>query len=277
MRAQASLDLRNRHGVITGAGSGIGRALAERFGARGARLLLVGRRERMLRETAEAVVAAGGTADFLALDLTSDGAPEMIADAAREAAGTVDLLVNNAGNVRAGRLEQAEVADIRAMVDLNLTAPILLTRALLPQLRASARSRGGIVLTIASGIALVGLPFYTTYAATKTGVAAFGHALRRELYGSGVHVATVYPGATATAMMDTSTAGEDLGFGRRPVQDVVTDMLEALSRGEHEINTSLPARREMQRMHARDPLAVDAALAPRLDEMEAAVLHHRSI
>lgn len=277
MRAQASLDLRNRHGVITGAGSGIGRALAERFGGRGARLLLVGRREPMLWETAEAVVAAGGSAEVLALDITADGAAEVIADAAREAVGTVDLLVNNAGNVRAGRLEQAEVADIRAMVGLNLTAPILLTRALLPQLRASARSRGGIVVTIASGIALVSMPFYTTYAAAKTGVAAFGHALRRELYGSGVHVATVYPGATATAMMDTSTAGEDLGFGRRPVDAVVTETLEALGRGEHEINTSLPTRREMQRMHARDPLAVDVALAPRLDRMEAAVRHHRSI
>ena len=277
MRAQAPLDLHNRRGVITGAGSGIGRALAEQFGQRGARLLLVGRREPLLRETAEAVVEAGGIAEVLAADITADGAPEVIADAAREAVGMVDLLVNNAGNVCAGRLEQCDVADIHAMVDLNLTAPILLTRALLPQLRALARSRGSIVLTIASGIALVSLPFYTTYAATKTGVAAFGHALRRELYGSGVHVATAYPGATATAMMDTSTAGEDLGFGRRPVEDVVTDTLEALGRGEHEINTSLPTRRGMQQMHARDPLAVDAALAPRLDELEAAVHHHRSI
>lgn len=275
--AQAHLDLHNRHGIITGAGSGIGRALAENFGQRGARLLLVGRREPPLRETAAAVVAAGGTAVVLAADLTTDGVPEMISDTARNALGTVDLLVNNAGNVRAGRLEECDVADVRAMVDLNLTAPILLTRALLPELRASGQRGGSIVLTIASGIALVSLPFYTTYAATKSGVAAFGHALRRELYGSGVHVATVYPGATATTMMDTSTAGEDLGFGRRSVGDVVTDLLDALERGEHEINTSLPARRAMQQLHARDPLAVDAALAPRLDEMEAAVRHHRSI
>jgi uncharacterized protein len=271
------MDLRNRHGIITGAGSGIGRTLAEHLGRREARLLLVGRREESLEETAELVRTAGGVAHVLAADVTTDGAPEAVANAAREALGAVDLLVNNAGNVRAGRLEDCDIEDIRAMVDLNLTAPILLTRAVLPALRAAAVERASIVLTVASGIALVGLPYYTTYAATKTGVAAFGHALRRELHGSGVHVATAYPGATATAMMDTSNAGEDLGFGQRTVDDVVTDIVDALGRDEHEINTSLPTRRAMQELHARDPLAVDAALAPRLEELELAVRDHRSI
>jgi short-subunit dehydrogenase len=283
------VDMTNRSGVITGAGSGIGRALAEQFGRRGARLLLVGRREQALRETASAVARAGGAAEVLGADITAEGAAEKVADTARTVLGRVDLLINNAGNVRAGRLEDCDVADVRAMVDLNLTAPILLTRALLPDLRAAAqperaagvggpgRRRGSIVLGIASGAALVPLPFYATYAATKTGLAAFGHALRRELYGTGVHVATGYPGATATAMMDSSTAGEDLGFGRRPVEEVVSDLLDALGRGEHEINTSRPTRRAMQQLHASDPLAVDAALGPRLSEFDAAVRHHRSI
>ncbi|WP_240808666.1 hypothetical protein [Microbispora catharanthi] len=78
-------------------------------------------------------------------------------------------------------------------------------------------------------------------------------------------------------MMDSSTAGEDLGFGRRPVEEVVTDLLDALGRGEHEINTSLSTRRAMQRLHASDPLAVDAALAPQLSQLETAVRSHRSI
>ncbi|OLT00158.1 hypothetical protein BJF90_07850 [Pseudonocardia sp. CNS-004] len=214
---------------------------------------------------------------MLALDVTADGAPDAVLGAAREALGSLDILVNNAGNVRAGRLEDCAVEDVRAMVDLNLTAPILLTRAALPALRVAAQERTSVIVNVASGIALVGLPFYATYAATKTGIAAFGHALRRELHGSGLHVATVYPGATATAMMDTSTAGEDLGFGRRAVYEVVTDIVDALGRDEHEINTSLPTRRAMQELHARDPLAVDAALAPRLQELELAVRHHRSI
>jgi short-subunit dehydrogenase len=273
------MDLNHRRGVVTGAGSGIGRGLAVALAARGGHLLLVGRREAPLHETAELVVAAGGSAHVYTLDVTDPAAPDSVVATARERLGGLDLLVNNAGNVRAGRLENHDSDDVRAMVDLNLTAPILLTRAALPDLRAGAAAHGptSVVLTIASGIALVGLPFYTVYAATKTGVAAFGHALRRELHGTGVHVATVYPGATTTAMMDSSTAGEDLGFGRRPVPDVVADVLDALARDEHEINTSLPTRRAMQQLHARDPLAVDTQLAPRLADLEAAVRHHRSI
>jgi len=271
------MDLTDRRGVVTGAGSGIGRELAVALGRRRGKLLLVGRRGAALRETAGFVSAAGGEAEVLVRDITGPGAADEVVDAARDRWGGLDLLVNNAGNVRAGHLESYDVADVHAMVELNLTAPILLTRAALPDLRAAAADRTALVLTVASGIALVGLPFYSVYAATKTGIAAFGHALRRELHGTGVHVATVYPGATATPMMDSSQAGEDLGFGRRPTADVVAEVLDALERDEHEINTSLTSRRAMQQLHATDPLAVDAQLAPRLEELEAAVRNHRRI
>jgi uncharacterized oxidoreductase len=78
-----------------------------------------------------------------------------------------------------------------AMIDVNLVAPILLTRAALPALRASGEA---MVVNIASGIALIGAPFYTTCAATKAGLARFGDALRRELKGEGIHALTAYPG-----------------------------------------------------------------------------------
>jgi short-subunit dehydrogenase len=163
------------------------------------------------------------------------------------------------------------------MIDLNLTAPILLTKALLPTLRRSGNGRGSILLNIASGIALVGMPFYAVYAATKSGIAQFGEALRRELIGTGVHVATVYPGATDTAMMTSQNAGDELGWGRRPLDDVITDLIIALEAGEHEINTAPEGRREMQQLNITDPLAVDAALTPGLEALELAVRDHRSI
>ncbi|MDH2443566.1 SDR family NAD(P)-dependent oxidoreductase [Amnibacterium sp. CER49] len=268
------LDLAGRRGVITGGGRGIGRAIALRLAERGGDLLLVGRDRGTLEATAEDLRAAGGTARALSVDLTDPAAPVRVVEAALEGGG-LDLLVNNAGNVRAGRLDAIGADDVRAMVDLNLTAAILTTQAALPALRAA--DRGGVVLSISSGIGLVPLPFYSVYAATKTGLAGFGHALRRELAGTRVHVATAYPGATDTDMMTSSRAGESLGFGRRPVDDVVDDLLAALERGEHEINTSLPTRRRMQELHRDDPLAVDAALAPRLAEMEEAVRGHSSI
>lgn len=270
------LDLTNRRGIITGAGQGIGRALALEFGRRGGHLLLIGRQQATLTETARLVASEGGTTEIMVEDLTQAGAVQRIAERVSSWT-TVDLLVNNAGNVRAGRLELTSDVDVHSMIDLNLTAPILLTKALLPLLRESGKARGSILLNVASGIALVGMPFYAVYAATKSGIAQFGEALRRELIGTGVHVATVYPGATDTAMMTSQNAGDELGWGRRPLEDVITDLIAALEAGEHEINTAPEGRREMQQLNITDPLAVDAALAPSLEALELAVRDHRSI
>ena len=271
-----NVDLTNRRGIITGAGQGIGRALALEFGRRGGHLLLVGRHWETLTETARLVAAEGGTTEVMVEDLTQPGAAERIAHAVATWS-TVDLLVNNAGNVRAGRLELTSDADVHSMIDLNLTAPILLTKTLLPALRQSGEGRGSILLNIASGIALVGMPFYSVYAATKAGLSQFGESLRRELTGAGVHVATVYPGATDTAMMTSQAAGAELGWGRRPLGDVITDLMVALEAGEHEINTAPEGRRAMQQLNITDPMAVDAALAPSLEALELAVRDHRSI
>lgn len=271
-----NVDLTNRRGIITGAGQGIGRALALEFGRRGGHLLLVGRQWETLTETARLVAAEGGTTEVMVEDLTQSGAAERIAHTVATWS-TVDLLVNNAGNVRAGRLELTSDADVHSMIDLNLTAPILLTKTLLPALRQSGEGRGSILLNIASGIALVGMPFYSVYAATKAGLSQFGESLRRELTGAGVHVATVYPGATDTAMMTSQAAGAELGWGRRPLGDVITDLMVALEAGEHEINTAPEGRRDMQQLNITDPMAVDAALAPSLEALELAVRDHRSI
>jgi len=278
MSAVTPLDLTSRRVLLTGAGSGIGRRLALELATRGAQLVLVGRHEQPLTETATMVGVRGGSAHVLTADLTAPGAPERVVGSALELLGGLDVLINNAGNVRAGRLDDVDTADILAMLALNLTAPILLTKAALPHLRAAATAHGGAaVLGISSGIALVGLPFYATYAATKAGLARFDEALRRELIGTGIRVATAYPGATDTAMMATSQAGEDLGFGRRPVEEVAAEIVAGLEAGDAEINTSLRDRRGMQDLNATAPLDVDAALTPKLAEMEAATRSHRSI
>jgi len=278
MSAVTPLDLTSSRVLLTGAGSGIGRRLALELATRGAQLVLVGRHEQPLTETATMVGVRGGSAHVLTADLTAPGEPERVVGSALELLGGLDVLINNAGNVRAGRLDEVDTPDILAMLALNLTAPILLTKAALPHLRAAAAAHGGAaVLGISSGIALVGLPFYATYAATKAGLARFDEALRRELIGTGVRAATAYPGATDTAMMATSQAGQDLGFGRRPVEEVAAEIVAGLEAGDAEINTSLRERRGMQDLNATAPLDVDAALTPKLAEMEAATRSHRSI
>jgi short-subunit dehydrogenase len=98
------------------------------------------------------------------------------------------------------------------MIEVDLVAPILLTRAALPGLRGSGEA---MVANVASGFALIGVPFYATYAATKAGLARFGEALRRKLKGEGVHVLTAYPGGTDTPMMKSNRAGPELRRRRR--------------------------------------------------------------
>lgn len=266
------MNLTDRRGVITGAGRGIGRALAIEFAAQGAHLLLVGRGRETLEDTAQLVTDAGGSAEILVQDVGQPEAADVIASSVRDW-DAVDLLVNNAGNVRAGQLQESSAADVRAMIDVNLTAPLLLTRALLPRLRASKAETGGLVVNMSSEIALVGMPFYAVYAAAKSGLASFGEALRRELQGTNVHVATVYPGATDTEMM----ASQNADWERRPVAELVAEVMAGLAADESEINATPQGNREMQQLNATNPLAVDAAVAPGLDELEAAVRDHRSI
>jgi short-subunit dehydrogenase len=186
-------------------------------------------------------------------------------------------LVNNAGNVRAGRLERISEEEVLAQVALNVTAPILLTRAALGALRASG---DGLVVIVSSAIALVGMPFYTVYAATKagnTGVAHFGEALRRELDSEGVRVLTVYPGATRTAMRETSKAGPEHGFDYESPDAVAQAVVEAMIHGHLSVIRSGETRSRMIAMNCDDPATVDRMLAERKDALEEAVAGHSSL
>jgi uncharacterized oxidoreductase len=178
--------------IVTGAGGGIGRAAALSLAMRGVGLVLVGRTREKLAETARSVQAhAGGSAEIVAGDVTDATVRGAAIETARRRFGRLDILVNNAGNVRAGRLDKIDVSEIHAMIEVDLVAPILFAREALPVLREGGDAA---IVNVSSAIALVGVPFYTTYAAVKAGLARFGEALRRELLGEGVHVLTIYPG-----------------------------------------------------------------------------------
>lgn len=168
--------------LITGGGTGIGRELALILAAKGARLVLTGRRAEPLAETVRDVEAAGGQARTVVGNVTDSAHRKAALDEAQKAFGGLDVLVNNAGNVVAGRIDAIAEEEIRTMIDVNLVAPILLTQAALPLLKGSG---DGLVVNVASGIALVALPFYNVYAAAKGGLSQFGEALRRELSGEG--------------------------------------------------------------------------------------------
>lgn len=268
------MDLQRRSILLTGGGSGIGASLALQLAAQQARLTLVGRHEGPLEEVATAVRAAGGEAQVVTADVTDAGAPKRVVGAAVERFGGLDVLINNAGNVRAGRLERIREEEVLAQVALNLTAPILLTQAALGALRASG---DGLVVNVSSAIALVGMPFYSVYAATKAGIAHFGEALRRELYDEGVGVLTVYPGATSTPMMDSSKAGAEHGFDYESADAVAEAVVEAMINGRFSVIRGGEVRSRMIAMNRDDPASVDKMLAARKDALEEAVAGHSSL
>jgi short-subunit dehydrogenase len=176
--------------LVTGASSGIGRATALRLAAAGARVVLAGRDERRLRELAG---RTGGTP--VVADLAGDGGPREVADRALAACGRVDVLVNNAGVGWAGDLAAIRLEEVSRLVAVNLTAPLQLTRLLLPAMRE--RGRGHVVM-VSSIAGCVGVGREAVYAATKAGLNAFAESLRYELAGSGVGISVVVPGVIDT-------------------------------------------------------------------------------
>jgi short-subunit dehydrogenase len=215
-----------------------------------------------------------GRAEYLAADVSTQEGRKATLAFALQALGGLDILVNNAGGVRAGRLEDTTEAEIRTMIEVDLVAPILLTRAALPVLRASGE---GLVVNVTSGIALVAAPFYATYAGVKAGLAKFGESLRRELKGEGVHVMTVYPGATETPMMRSSRAGPELGFIREPASAVAQAVIEGIEHDAFEVIRGGETRAKMIALNREDPAALDKRFLDLKPALAEAVRDHSAL
>jgi short-subunit dehydrogenase len=177
--------------LLTGASGGIGQAIARALHVGGARVLLSGRRQELLEETRAQL---GDRAECLPADLSDRGAPAGLA----ERAGAVDVFVANAALPAAGAVDDFTPEQIDRALDVNLRAPVQLTRALLPGMME--RGRGHIVLV--SSLAGKVAPLRSAlYSATKFGLRGFGTGLREDLRGTGVGVTVVYPGFVSEAGM----------------------------------------------------------------------------
>ena len=185
------MNLTGKTAVITGASSGIGRATALEMARRGANVVLAARRTDRLEEVAVQCRALGVRALPVPTDVTK---PE---DCRRliEAAGEVDVLVNNAGFAVVGPLPAADLDVLREMMDTNYFGAVHCTRAVLPQMLAR---RAGRIVNIGSITGLMGFAGMSGYCATKFALVGFTEAVRDEVIGSGVKVALVCPGTTET-------------------------------------------------------------------------------
>jgi short-subunit dehydrogenase len=189
--------LEGRSVAITGAGSGIGRALAIEFAQRGAIPILIGRNADKLAETVSLLPAAVPTKTCIA-DITSAQGREAIVQLCI-ARGQLDILINNAGLVPSGLLCDLTDTELQNAVMTNIVAPIALTRDLQRVLRRSDRPR---VVNIGSIFGDIGHPYFAAYCATKFALRGFSDAIRRELAADGIGVTYAAPRATRTAAAD---------------------------------------------------------------------------
>jgi short-subunit dehydrogenase len=180
--------------LVTGASSGIGRAAAQALAGRGARVLLHGRDESALAEVA---ARTGGTP--LPADLANPEEGVRLAERALAAAGRVDALVANAGTGWAAPFVDTPPAELDRLIEVNLTAAVRLTHALLPGM---LRRGTGYLAYVTSIAGRTGVAGEAVYAATKGGLDAFAESLRFELAGTGVGVGVLVPGVVATRFFE---------------------------------------------------------------------------
>lgn len=194
--------LRGRNAVITGASSGIGRAIAEQLGPTLSYVGLVGRRTELLQELKASIDGQGGRAVVLEADLSDPSNAPRVVDAFVQNASRLDILINAAGQNALATVEQAESHEWRRMVEVNLISLAELTRAALPHLRASATATGTAdVVNISSINAASAMPATSIYGATKAAVDSFTEAARLEMESAGVRLSTVRPGFTTTELV----------------------------------------------------------------------------
>ncbi len=184
-------DIRGKVALVTGAGRGVGAAVALALAARGARVGLLARNEQELAAVRGRVEESGGTALSLVADVRDEGAVNAAVTRLSDAFGPVQILVNSAGHTAVAPIDDLPAVDWRAVLETNLTGPYLCTRAVLPGMKQTGQ---GWVISIGSRLSRVGDAGQTAYAASKHGLIGFMQSLAVEVRPHGIKVATICPG-----------------------------------------------------------------------------------
>jgi uncharacterized protein len=226
---------RGRTALVTGASSGMGKLLAQRFAREGARVALVARRAAELQSVAAEIAAAGGSALVLPCDVADRKQVFTAAERAQQELGKIDILVNNAGYGGHHLFIEWDIGDMERMMQVNYFGAVYWTRALLPQM---VERREGWLVFMASVAGKLGVPDESAYAATKFAMVGMAEALSMEVEDSGVHVLTVCPGAIRTDFFDERALARMPPVARRSMiepEPVIEGVMRALATGKREI------------------------------------------
>jgi short-subunit dehydrogenase len=230
----STLVLNEKVVIITGASSGIGRALAFAFARRAARIVLVARHEDRLDAVRREIEPYTSDVMVLPADVTDEQQVHNVIDRTLDRFGRIDILVNNAGVLQGGALTDQTPMQVEQVLRVNLWSAIRLTQLALPHMLAN---NSGYILNIGSGLGRTAMPALAPYVASKYGLAGFTDALRRELEGTGVQLTLVLPTWTHTDML--TPEAEDLvrryGFHVDDPDDVAERAVLALVHGDHEV------------------------------------------
>ena len=191
------MKLAARVAIVTGAGRGIGRAIAVAYAREGAKVSLAARTADQLEAVAEEIRALGGEALVVATDVRQKAQVQRLVARTLERFGQVDILVNNAGVARHAYLPDITEEDWDLTFDVNVKGVFLCTQAVLPYMM---EQRAGKVINVASGAGLRGTPRRAAYSASKFAVIGFADALAQEIGQYGINVNTICPGPVATEM-----------------------------------------------------------------------------
>jgi NADP-dependent 3-hydroxy acid dehydrogenase YdfG len=192
--------LAGKAALVTGASSGIGEAAAVALAAEGARVAVCARRSERLQELVGRIAAADGEAVALAGDITDESFATAVVEDTVSRLGRLDILVNSAGVIQAGRVEDADTAAWRRVIDVNLMAILYTCKAAIPLMKAQG---GGDIINISSTSGRrMPNPTFGPYATSKFGLTALTEGLRQEVGGHGIRVCIVEPGATTTEVAE---------------------------------------------------------------------------
>lgn len=231
--------MKNKVVIITGGSSGIGKAMAEKFGREGSKILITGRNKEELTKATEELRQMGITIHSFQADVSVEDDNRKMAEEAIKHFGTIDVLINNAGISMRALFSEVDISVVKKVMDINFYGVLYATKYCLPEI---TRNKGSIV-GISSIAGFRGLPGRTGYSASKFALNGFLEVLRTELLKTGVHVLTACPGFTASNIRKRSLTKDGSQQGESPRQE--EKMMTAAECAEHIYNATAKRKRTL--------------------------------